>query len=74
MNTFFEDSFFNKKILNRLKKEVKKDQLDKTIEEIDYFYELQKNFCQRYGIDCEERDIIENNFENIKSNAAGRSL
>jgi len=74
MNTFFQDEFFNKKIFNRLKNEVKKDQLDKTIEEIDYYNELQKHFLKRFGLDEDERQIIENNFENNTKNAARQSL
>ena len=70
MNTFFEDDFFNKRVLNKCKKEVQKEQLDKTIEEINYFNELQVNFLKRFGLeDLEDEVMLDNN-----KNAARKSL
>ena len=40
MNTFYQDEFINKRIFKRLVKEIKQEQLDKTISEIDYLNEL----------------------------------
>lgn len=70
MNTFFEDDFFNKRVLNKCKKEVQKEQLDKTIEEINYFNELQENFLKRFGLEDLEDEVT---FGNTK-NAARKSL
>lgn len=70
MNTFFEDDFFNKRVLNKCKKEVQKEQLDKTIEEINYFNELQENFLKRFGLEDLEDEVM---FDNNK-NAARKSL
>ena len=70
MNTFFEDDFFNKRVLNKCKKEVQKEQLDKTIEEINYFNELQVNFLKRFGLEDLEDEVM---FDNNK-NAARTSL
>ena len=70
MNTFFEDDFFNKRVLNKCKKEVQKEQLDKTIEEINYFNELQVNFLKRFGLEDLEDEVM---FDNTK-NAARKSL
>lgn len=70
MNTFFEDDFFNKRVLNKCKKEVQKEQLDKTIEEINYFNELQVNFLKRFGLEDLEDEVT---FDNTK-NAARKSL
>ena len=49
MNTFFEDEFINKRIFQRLVKEIKREQLNKTISEIDYLNELQNHvLASRY--------------------------
>jgi len=41
MNILFEDEFINKKLFNRALKEVKKEQLLKAVDEINYFNEVQ---------------------------------
>jgi len=41
MKTFFQDEFLNKKLLSRLTKEIRKEQLKRTIIEIDYLNEIQ---------------------------------
>jgi len=43
MNSFFEDSYINGKILKKLIRLVKNEQISKTITELDYYCELQKN-------------------------------
>lgn len=54
MKSFFEDEFINKRILSRLVKEIKRDQLDKTINEIDYFNELQSHVLSRCDFTSEQ--------------------
>ncbi|MBQ8848266.1 MAG: hypothetical protein IJ003_04910 [Candidatus Gastranaerophilales bacterium] len=41
MKTFFQDEFINSRLLKRLTKEIRKEQLDKTIDEISNFNEIQ---------------------------------
>ncbi len=48
MRTFFEDSYINKVFFNFVKREVEKEQLNRTIDEIDYLNELQNNLLKRY--------------------------
>ena len=48
MRTFFEDSYINKDFFNFVKREVEKEQLNRTIDEIDYLNELQNNLLKRY--------------------------
>ena len=43
MKAFFQDEYINLKVLSHLRKEILENQLDKTIEEIGYLNELQKN-------------------------------
>ena len=47
MKTFFQDEFLNKKILSRLTREIKREQLDRTISEIGYLNELQSQVISR---------------------------
>ena len=47
MNDFFQDEFMNTKLLSRLTREIKREQLDKTIGEIDYFNEIQSHMLSR---------------------------
>lgn len=47
MKTFFQDEFLNKKILSRLTREIKREQLDRTIDEISYLNELQSQVISR---------------------------
>lgn len=54
MNTFFEDDFINKKMLSRLVREVKKEQLKKTINEINYLNEIQSHLVGK------NEDILKN--------------
>ena len=54
MNTFFNDEFINKRIFSRLVKEIKREQLDKTIQEIDYLNEIQNHFLLEKGFGEEE--------------------
>ena len=49
METLFDNDFINNKVLKRLIKEVKRDQVEKTIENIDYFFEIRKKLNSKYG-------------------------
>ena len=59
MNTFFEDEFINKRIFKRLVKEIRQEQLNKTIEEIDYLSELQSHIYQRVDFTKEQNKELD---------------
>ncbi len=69
MQSFFQDEFMYKKLLKRMKQEVLKEQLNKTIDEIDYLNELQRHVAER-------NDFISSHIEEIdyikKINNVGR--
>ena len=50
MKTFFQDEFLNKRLLSRMTKQVKQEQLSKVIEEINYLHELQNELVNRYNL------------------------
>ena len=39
MNSFFDDDFFNKKMLNKIKKEIKENQVARTVRELNEFFD-----------------------------------
>ena len=47
MKTFFQDEFINSKVLSRLAKEIRREQLDSTIAEIGYLNELQSHIISK---------------------------
>ena len=47
MKSFFQDEFINSKVLSRLTKEIKREQLDKAIVELSYLNELQSQVISR---------------------------
>ena len=51
MNTFFLDSFINTKELNHLEKDVKRKQLNKAINILSKFNDMQINIIKKQGID-----------------------
>lgn len=59
MRTFFEDNFINKKIFSKMLKEVKQNQLTKTINEISYLNELQNHFLLQKDISNEQSNELE---------------
>ena len=59
MRTFFEDNFINKKIFSKMLKEVKQDQLTKTINEISYLNELQNHFLLQKDISNKQSNELE---------------
>ena len=47
MKSFFQDEFINSKVLSRLAKEIRREQLDSTIAEIGYLNELQSHIISK---------------------------
>jgi len=72
MNTFFNDEFINKRVFSRLVKEIKREQLDKTIQEIDYLNEIQNHFLLEKGFSEEEN--LQLDFIKKMNNAKRNSL
>ena len=50
MKNFFEDEFINKKVFSHLIREIKRDQLEATISELEYFSELQDHFLNERAL------------------------
>jgi len=50
MENFFKDEFINKYEIKHLFKEVKKEQLNKTIKEIDFFNRVQQELSSKYDV------------------------
>ena len=67
MNTLFDDEFINKRVFSRLVKEIKREQLDKTIEEINYLNELQNHILTKN--DFEKEQSVELDFIKKLNNA-----
>lgn len=59
MKTFFQDEFINLKVLSRLVKEVKREQLDSAIKELNYINELQKHVISRYDFNEAQNQELE---------------
>lgn len=68
MNTFFQDEYINKMILTRLTREIKKEQLERTIKEINYLNELQKHVLEEYGIAQQQKNELKNHIRNNGKN------
>ena len=47
MKSFFQDEFINSRVLSRLKKEIRKDELDRAIEELGYINEIKRHVISR---------------------------
>ena len=47
MNSFFQDEFINSKVLSRLAKEIRREQLDCAISELGYLNELQSHIISK---------------------------
>lgn len=68
MKTFFEDNYINKMFFSLMKREVEKEQLNKTIDEINYLNELQTNLLKRYDMahfQSRQKNLAQN-FTNAK--------
>ena len=72
MNDFFQDEFMNTKLLSRLAKEIRKEQLNKTIGEIDYLNELQSHIVSRCDFSKEQNQQL--NFIKNSNNARKNNL
>ena len=59
MRTFFQDEFMNKKLLSRALKQVKEEQLDKTISELNYLNEIQSHVLSRSGFSDSENEELD---------------
>lgn len=57
--TILEDDFLNKKLLNRLKKEIQEESLEKTIDEIDYLNKIQAHALQRADLSKSENEQLD---------------
>ena len=60
MKTFFQDEFINSKVLLRLAKEVRREQLDSTIDEISYLNELQSHIVSRCDLTPSQKQELAN--------------
>ena len=72
MKSFFQDEFINSKVLSRLAKEIRREQLDSAISELNYLNELQSHVISRY--DFSESQNQELNFINKVNNATRKNL
>lgn len=59
MRTFFEDSFINNRIFSKMVKDVKEEQLSKTINEINYLNELQSHFMSQNDLNYSQNQELE---------------
>lgn len=59
MNVLFEDEFINRRVFSRLVKEMKQNQLEKTIDEISYFDELRSHILSRADFTKEQNRELE---------------
>ncbi len=57
--TLLEDDFLNRKFINRLKKEVQQEQLEKTISEINYLNNLQQHVLERVDFDASQNEQLD---------------
>lgn len=72
MDSFFQDEFINSKVLSRLAKEIRREQLDSTIKELGYLNELQSHIISR--CDFNESQNQELDFIKKINNAARKNL
>ena len=59
MKTFFQDNFINKRILSRLVKEIKKDQLDSTIDELENLNRMQSQVISSCDFSASQNENTE---------------
>ena len=72
MNTFYDDEFINKRVFSRLVKEIKREQLDKTIREIDYLNEMQNHILSTREVGSKKD--VELDFTKKLNNAKRRNI
>lgn len=46
MDSFFDDDFFNKKVLNKIKKEIKQNQIASTVKELSAFIDKRELYLK----------------------------
>lgn len=59
MKSFFQDEYINKKILSRLTKEIKKDELQRAITELGYLNEIQSQVLSRSDFTTSQNQELE---------------
>ena len=59
MKSFFQDEFINSRVLSRLAKEIKKDELDRAIEELGYLNEIQSHVISKYDFTNTQNQELE---------------
>jgi len=59
METLFDDEYVNNKLLKRLIKEVKKGQIERTINNINYYNELRKKLNRKYDFSPSQNEQLE---------------
>ena len=72
MNDLFQDEFMNTKLFYRLAKEIRKEQLNKTISEIDYLNELQSHIISKCDFTKEQNQQL--NFIKKTNNARQNNI
>ena len=72
MKTFFQDEFINSKVLSRLAKEIRREQLDSAISELGYLNELQSHVISRYDFNEVQNQELE--FIKKVNNATRKNL
>jgi len=72
MKTFFQDEFINSKVLSRLAKEIRREQLDSAISELGYLNELQSHVISRYDFNEAQNQELE--FIKKVNNATRKNL
>lgn len=59
MKTFFQDEFINSKVLSRLAKEIRREQLESTITELGYLNELQSHVISKCDFSQSQNEELE---------------
>ena len=57
MKTSFQEEFMNAKLLERVTKELRKEDLDRTIKKINFLYEQQQHIITKHDIEVAQRQI-----------------
>ena len=59
MKSFFQDEFINSKVLSRLAREIRREQLDSTISELSYLNKLQSYIISKCDLTPSQNQEIE---------------
>lgn len=59
MSSVFDDEFVYKRLFSRMVKEVRKEQLNKTIDEINYLNEIRSSVLSRCDFDGNQNEQLE---------------